>query len=113
MTDTIFNKIIAGELPADVVYRDKRCIAFKDANPQAPLHVLVVPVKPLDRLSSAADQDRELLGHLLTVASRVAADEGHGENFRVVINNGAAAGQTVFHLHLHVLAGRPLSWPPG
>lgn len=113
MADTIFSKIIAGELPADVVHRDEHCVAFRDVNPQAPLHVLVVPIKPIARLADAVAEDRELLGHLLTVAARIATAEGHGEGFRTVINNGAAAGQTVFHLHVHVLAGRPLSWPPG
>ena len=113
MSDTIFSRIIAGELPADVVYRDEHCVAFRDVNPQAPLHVLVVPIKPIARLADATAEDRVLIGHLLTVAAQVAATEGHGEGFRVVVNNGAAAGQTVFHLHVHVLAGRPLSWPPG
>ncbi len=111
MTDTLFSRIIAGELPADIVHRDERCIAFRDVNPQAPLHVLVVPITPVASLADA--EDCELLGHLLRVASRVAADAGYADSFRVVINNGAAAGQTVFHLHVHVLAGRPLSWPPG
>ena len=110
MTDTLFSRIIAGELPADIVHRDERCIAFKDVRPQAPLHVLVVPITPI---ASLADAGGDLLGHLLMVASRVAADAGYADGFRVVINNGAAAGQTVFHLHVHVLAGRPLSWPPG
>ena len=114
MTDkTLFTRIIDREIPAAIVYEDELCIAFKDLNPQAPLHVLVVPVKPLPKLSDATATDEPLLGHLLGVAARVARDAGYGEAFRLAINNGAGAGQTVFHLHVHVLAGRPFSWPPG
>jgi histidine triad (HIT) family protein len=112
MSDTIFGRIARGELPATIVYEDDRALAFADVSPQAPTHLLVIPRKPIDRLSGAAVEDEPLLGHLLRVADQVARDAGL-DDYRVVINNGAAAGQTVFHLHLHVLGGRPLSWPPG
>lgn len=112
MADTIFGKIARGEIQADVVYEDDRALAFRDLNPQAPVHLLVIPRQPIARLSQAADDDTELLGHLCRVASRVAREAGL-EDFRVVVNDGAAAGQSVFHLHLHVIGGRPLSWPPG
>ena len=112
MADTIFGKISRGEADADIVYEDDRALAFRDLNPAAQTHVLVIPRKPIAKLSDAEPEDAELLGHLLLVAKRVAADEGL-ENFRIAINNGAGAGQTVFHLHIHVLGGRPFSWPPG
>jgi histidine triad (HIT) family protein len=112
VSDTIFGKILRGELPADVVYEDDRALAFRDVAPQAPTHVLVIPRKPIARLSEAEDEDAELLGHLLGVARRVAKQEGLSD-FRVVLNDGAGAGQSVFHLHVHVLGGRPLGWPPG
>ena len=110
---TLFQKIIDRELPATFVHEDDQCIAIKDINPGAPLHLLVIPRKPLPRLCDASKEDQALLGHLLLVANRLAADAGFGEAFRTVINNGADAGQSVFHLHVHVLAGRPLKWPPG
>jgi len=112
MTDTIFGKIARGEAPADRVYEDDRAVAFRDLNPQAPTHILVIPRKPIPRLSEAEEGDEELLGHLFRVATRVARDAGL-EDWRVVVNDGAGAGQSVFHLHLHVLGGRPLGWPPG
>lgn len=112
MEDTIFGKIARGEAPAKIVYEDDRALAFHDVNPQAPTHLLVIPRKPIERLTAAEDGDGPLLGHLMMVANRVAADAGL-EDFRLVVNNGAGAGQAVFHLHLHVLGGRPLSWPPG
>jgi len=112
MEDTIFGKIARGEAPARIVYEDDRALAFHDVNPQAPTHILVIPRKPIERLAAAEDGDAPLLGHLLMVANRVAADAGL-EDFRLVVNNGAGAGQAVFHLHLHVLGGRPLGWPPG
>jgi histidine triad (HIT) family protein len=110
---TLFGKIIRREIPADIVYEDEHCIAFRDINPQAPTHVLLVPKKEIDKLSSAAAADQALLGHLMLAAGKVARQLGVGDAFRVVINNGAAAGQSVFHLHLHVLGGRALHWPPG
>jgi len=112
MADTIFGKIARGEAPAEIVYQDDRALAFRDLNPAAPTHILVIPRKPLEALSSAGDEDEALLGHLLLVAKQVAADNGL-ENFRIVINNGAGAGQTVFHLHVHVIGGRGFDWPPG
>jgi len=112
VADTIFGKISRGEIPADVVYEDDRALAFRDVNPQAPAHLLVIPRKPIERLSAAEAEDEALLGHLLLVARKVAADAGL-EDWRLVINNGARAGQSVFHLHLHVLGGRGMGWPPG
>lgn len=113
MSDTIFNKIINREIDADIVFEDDQCLAFRDINPQAPLHVLVIPKKPIDMLSNASEDDAALLGHLMLVARRVARDDGYGDAFRLVVNNGEAAQQTVFHLHVHVLGGRALQWPPG
>ena len=110
--DTIFGKILRADIPCDEVYSDDRCLAFCDIAPQAPVHVLVIPRQPIESLRSASSGDEELLGHLLLVAARVARQEGL-EDFRTVINSGAAAGQTVFHLHVHVIGGRPLDWPPG
>jgi len=110
---TLFEKIIAREIPADIVHEDEHCIAFRDINPQAPLHVLVCPKKPVPMLGDAAAADTALLGHLLLQAADIAKREGHGDAFRLVVNNGAGAGQTVFHLHVHVLAGRRFGWPPG
>ena len=107
---TIFQQILDGELPCDAVYEDDFCLAFRDINPVAPCHILVIPRKPISRLSAAEQDDQALLGHLMHIASRVAKQEGY-EDFRLIVNNGAKAGQTVFHLHLHVIAGRPLSWP--
>jgi len=112
--DCIFCKIVAGEIPSQKIYEDETALAFRDINPQAPTHALVIPREHIASLSAAAEADEPLLGHLLRVAARVAQDEGHAEGgFRTVINNGADAGQTVFHIHVHVLAGRRLSWPPG
>ena len=110
---TLFEKIIAREVPADIVYEDEQCLAFRDINPQAPVHVLVIPKKPIPMVGEANEADEPLLGHLLTTASKIAEDEGYGDAFRLAINNGAKAGQTVFHLHVHVLAGRQFNWPPG
>lgn len=110
---TLFSKIIAGEIPADIVYEDTHCLAFRDINPQAPTHVLLVPKQEISRLADAGDTDQALLGHLLLAAGKVARQLGVDDAFRLVVNNGADAGQTVFHLHLHILAGRPLRWPPG
>ena len=113
MSDTLFTKIINRDIPADIVFEDEQCLAFRDIAPQAPMHILLVPKKPLPMVSEAAANDKELLGHLLLKAAEVAAAEGYGDAFRVVINNGEKAGQTVFHIHLHILGGRDLSWPPG
>ncbi len=113
MSDTIFGKIIRKEIPADIVYEDEDVLAFKDINPQAPVHILVIPKKPIPQLSMAAPEDQTLLGKLLQTAQHVAATAGLEQGYRLVINNGADAGQTVFHLHLHILGGRALAWPPG
>jgi len=113
MSETLFSKIIDREIPADIVYEDEQCLAFRDVNPQAPMHILVVPKKSITMLSDADEEDEALLGHLLTTASKVAKQEGFGGAFRLVVNNGADVGQTVFHLHVHILAGRSLTWPPG
>lgn len=110
---TIFDRILAGEIPADVVYEDDRALAFRDIAPVAPVHVLVIPKRRIVAIGEAEDADAELLGHLLVVARKVAELEGVGDAFRVVTNSGADAGQSVFHLHLHVIGGRGLTWPPG
>ncbi|MBZ2190161.1 histidine triad nucleotide-binding protein [Alcanivorax sp. JB21] len=112
MAETIFSKIIAREIPADIIFEDDDCLAFRDVNPQAPTHFLVIPKKPIPKLSDAVPEDQALLGHLLLVANQVAAEQGLTD-FRLNVNNGAGASQTVFHLHIHVLGGRPFSWPPG
>lgn len=112
-TKTIFTKIIRGEIPANIVYEDDLCIAFEDVNPQAPLHILLIPKQPITKLSDSTDTDGKLLGHLLLVAPSIAKQQGYADAFRLVINNGEQVGQTVFHLHLHILAGRKFSWPPG
>ena len=111
--DTIFGKIIRGELPATVVYEDDVCMAFRDLYPAAPMHILLIPRKPIPRLCDASAEDQALLGHLMLTASKIAEQEGLGDKYRLVVNNGEGAGQTVFHLHLHIIGGRPLSWPPG
>lgn len=106
MADTIFSKIIAGEIPAEKIYEDDHCIAINDINPQAPVHVLVIPKKAIAKLSDATAEDQDVLGHLMLAAGRVAEQLGVAEAFRLIINNGEGAGQTVFHLHLHIIAGR-------
>ena len=110
---TLFSKIISREIPADIVYEDEHCLAFRDVNPQAPTHVLLIPKKAIPRLADATAEDQALLGHMMLAAGEIARELGVGEAFRLVANNGAAAGQSVFHLHLHILGGRPMSWPPG
>lgn len=109
---TLFTRIAEGEIPGEIVYEDDRCFALRDINPQAPLHLLVIPREPVRGISAGDAQDAALFGHLLLTGSKLANEAGY-EDFRLVINNGAGAGQSVFHLHVHVLAGRALSWPPG
>lgn len=110
----VFARILRRELPAQFLHEDEHCVAFRDVAPQAPTHFLVIPKAPLARLVDAGPEAAPLLGHLLLVAARVARNLGVAEDgFRLVVNNGVGAGQTVFHLHVHVLAGRSLSWPPG
>lgn len=113
MAASIFERIIRREVPADIVHEDDLCLAFRDIAPRAPVHILVIPKKPIENVAGAGAGDRELLGHLLLTAAAVARNLGVGDAFRLVINNGEAAGQSVFHLHVHLLAGRPFAWPPG
>jgi histidine triad (HIT) family protein len=113
MAETVFSKIINREIPADIVYEDDLCLAFKDINPQAPVHFLLIPKKPIAKLTDSTAEDHSLLGHLMIKAGQIAREQEIDDAFRLVVNNGAAAGQDVFHLHLHILAGRKFSWPPG
>ena len=111
---TLFEKIADREIPADIAYEDNLCICFRDINPQAPVHLLIVPRKPITRISETDSNDKEILGHLLLIANKVSRQEGFAEaGFRTVINNGNDGGEEVPHLHLHILAGRKLNWPPG
>lgn len=109
---TIFGKIARGEMEADIVYQDEQCVAFRDVNPQAPTHILVIPKKEIAKVADLTADDETLVGHLFTVANEIAKKEGL-EDYRLVVNNGSGAGQSVFHLHLHLLGGRLFSWPPG
>jgi histidine triad (HIT) family protein len=115
MSDScIFCKIIEKKIPSRIVYEDQHVFAFEDVNPQAPVHILVVPKKHLPDIQSMTATDRELVGHLFLAATKIATDKGLAEKgYRTVINNGAGAGQTVFHIHLHILSGRRFAWPPG
>jgi histidine triad (HIT) family protein len=113
-TDCLFCKIRDGQIPANITYRDAEVLAFKDIGPRAPLHQLVIPLQHVGRLADAVPEDAALSGRLMVTAARIARDEGYADSgFRVVMNSGADAGQTVFHVHLHILGGRPLAWPPG
>ena len=113
MSETIFSKIIRKEIPADIVYEDDLVLAFRDVQPQAPVHILVIPKKPIESIDQATPEDAALLGHLLLTIKRVAAQEGLEKGYRIVINTGEDGGQTVFHLHLHLLGKRSMTWPPG
>ena len=113
MSSTIFEKIINKEISADILYEDDLAIIINDINPQAPTHLLIIPKKVIPKLSDATAEDKEVLGHLMLLAGKIAEDLELDETFRLVVNNGAKAGQSVFHLHLHLLSGRNLSWPPG
>lgn len=111
---TIFERIIAREIPADIVYEDDQCLAFRDISPQAPHHILIIPKRVIPRLGEATETDAPLLGHMLIVAGRIADAEGLKDSgFRLVINHGRDGGETVPHLHMHLLGGRQLTWPPG
>lgn len=110
---TIFSKIINREISADIIYEDDFCLAFHDVSPQAPVHVLLIPKQPVESLDSFQQQDADLAGHLLLTVPKIAAQLNLTNGYRTVINTGAEGGQSVFHLHLHILAGRPLTWPPG
>jgi histidine triad (HIT) family protein len=109
MSDTIFGKIIRGEIPSEFLYEDEHCIAINDINPQAPVHVLLIPKRGIPRLVDARDSDQAMLGHLMLVAGKLAEQLGVGDAFRLIVNNGENAGQTVFHLHLHIIGGRPFA----
>jgi len=114
MSDTIFSKIIRKEIKADVVYEDDKCLAFRDINPQAPTHILIIPKKLIAKISDVKSDDESLLGHLFIKAAEIAKKENlEKSGYRLVVNNGEGAGQTVFHLHMHILGGRPMNWPPG
>lgn len=110
---TIFKRIVDREIPAQIVYEDDRCLAFRDINPMAPIHLLVIPKREIASLADSNEADDELLGHLLAVARQLGQSEELSGGYRVVINCGPDAGQSVDHLHLHILAGRTLKWPPG
>ena len=113
MSDTIFTKIINKEIPADIVYEDDLCLAFKDINPQAPIHLLIIPKKPIATINDIAEEDRELVGHLFLTAGKIAKDLGIAEDgYRAVMNCNKNGGQEVYHIHLHLLAGQRLGWPP-
>lgn len=114
MSEDLFLKIIDREIPAEIIYEDDTVLAFRDINPQAPLHVLVIPKKHVRTLNDVRDEDEETLGKLLNVARKIAREEGVADDgYRVVMNCNEGAGQTVFHIHLHLLGGRQFSWPPG
>ena len=113
MAKSIFTKILDGEIPGDILFEDKVCFAIKDINPQAPTHILIIPKKPVEKVSDAEPDDKEMLGHLLLVSKAIANEQGLDDNYRLIINNGAKAGQSVFHIHVHLLGGRSLNWPPG
>lgn len=114
MSETIFSKIIRREIPADIVYETDRVLAFRDINPQAPIHILIVPKQPIATLNDLRDEDAELIGQLYLAARRIALDEGFAEaGYRTLINCNRDGGQDVFHIHLHLLAGRRMGWPPG
>ncbi len=113
---TLFEKIIAREIPADIVYEDDRCLAFRDINPQAPVHVLLIPKKPIPRVGDAQAEDQALLGHLLLKVGELANELGLKDTekgFRIVVNHGKDGGESVPHMHIHLLGGRALKWPPG
>ena len=113
MSDCLFCKIVDGKIPANIVAQDDRAVAFRDLNPQAPTHVLIIPKKHIASLDVLDDSDAALVGHLHVVAKQIAKDEGLADGWRTVFNVGKSAGQTVFHIHLHLIGGRALGWPPG
>ena len=110
---TIFKRIIDGEIPADIVYEDEQCLAFRDISPQAPVHILVIPRKEIPSIDHLSDEDEQLVGHIYLVIKQIAAGEGLENGYRVIVNCCKEGGQTVDHLHFHLLGGRGLSWPPG
>jgi len=113
MSDTIFTKIINREIPADIIYEDDLCLAFNDIQPQAPVHCLIIPKKPIATINDMSEQDKPLIGHLFWVAKQIAAEKSVAEDgYRTVMNCNQYGGQSVYHIHLHLLAGKPLGWPP-
>lgn len=110
---TIFAKIIAREVPADIVYEDDVCLAFRDITPRAPTHILVIPKKPIPSLADLTDEDEAIVGRCVVALAKVAAEQGLGNGYRMVVNCGNDGGQEVPHLHLHLLGGRKMTWPPG
>lgn len=113
MSDCLFCKIVAGEIPSDTLYEDDDLMAFWDISPDAPKHFLVIPKKHIVDASDIKEEDEKVIGKMMRIAAQVAAENGVSSGFRVVFNNGADAGQLVFHIHMHVLGGRPMTWPPG
>ncbi len=113
MSDSIFTKIKNKEIPGNVIYEDDKCFALEDINPQAPVHILIIPHKEIAKISDSTPEDKELLGHLLLVSKTIAEKYELENNYRLIINNGAGAGQSVFHIHVHLMGGRSLDWPPG
>ena len=113
MSDSIFTKIKNKEIPGNIIYEDDKCFALEDINPQAPVHILIIPHKEIAKISDSTPEDKELLGHLLLVSKTIAEKYELENNYRLVINNGAGAGQSVFHIHVHLMGGRSLDWPPG
>ena len=110
---TIFKKIIDGEIPAEIVYEDELCLAFRDISPQAPTHVLLIPKKEIPTLDDLTDEDQHLMGHMVLAATKLAKQLGVDGGYRLVVNCGPEAGQEVYHIHIHLLAGRKMTWPPG
>ena len=113
MSDSIFTKIKNKEIPGNVIYEDDKCFALEDINPQAPVHILIIPHKEIAKISDSTPEDKELLGHLLQVSKTIAQKYELENNYRLIINNGAGAGQSVFHIQVHLMGGRSLDWPPG
>lgn len=113
MSDSIFTKIKNKEIPGNIIYEDDKCFALEDVNPQAPVHILIIPHKEIAKISDSTPEDKELLGHLLLVSKTIAQKYELENNYRLIINNGAGAGQSVFHIHVHLMGGRSLDWPPG
>lgn len=113
MDESIFTQILKKKIPGDIVYEDNDCFAIKDINPQAPIHLLIIPKKHIAKVSDASHEDKELLGSMLLASKKIAKKFDLNDNYRLVINNGAKAGQTVFHIHIHLIGGKSLSWSPG
>ena len=113
MSESIFTKIKNKEIPGNIIYEDDKCFALEDINPQAPVHILIIPHKEIAKISDSTPEDKKLLGHLLLVSKTIAQKYELENNYRLIINNGAGAGQSVFHIHVHLMGGRSLDWPPG